>query len=206
MSKKDNHNPSYVPVTEKHFKKVVNFSQCSKTLVPDVKVSTRYRFISKVGLLTYYSCSCDVTQVKSWAYDKFSRYDLKGLIVSKVRYNNKMYQQDSSRAKSEYTFFIYFKLGRRLDTRNVHFFDLPPIASELPYHPVVTTKLSVKGNIGASWCNDNDFAEMVPCLFSDHVGGLEDGPEVYVSENIRKGLLAYNIDPFINWSTAQREK
>jgi len=217
----------YVSLLEKDFKKGVDlstrnayeslhknlkikpqlpFSQHGKTIIQDTKVSKRYIFAFKAGLLVYHSCPYDFKQVKSWAYKKFLHHDLISLIVSKVKYNSKMYSQHSSRAKSEYVFLIYFKLGRRLFTCNAKFFDLPSIASELPYHPVITSKLSNKGNLGISRCNDYDHAETVQSLLEDHVGWLEDETRVYVSDNIKKRLLVYNIGPYIDWITARRKK
>jgi len=186
--------PLYKKNSEKAFKKEVNFTplpstQYSKTIVPNLKVSKPYRFTSRAGLITYRSCQCDVSQVRLWVLNKFNKYHLINVIISKQELTRKTDSQHGGYTKPEYILRIYFNLKRRLETRNVNFFDIPSVVSDSSYHPVVTTNFSDERNSDSFRRKSGDHEKIIHRLLSYHVGRLNDETMLFVSSNISSELL-----------------
>jgi hypothetical protein len=180
-------------------------SQLSKTIISGHKVSKRYRFASKAGLLTYYSCQCEVSQVKLWFLDKFQKYCVVRVIISKQKLICKLDPRHGAYTKPNYVLRIYFKLKRRLDTRNVNFFDIPSVVSKSSYHPVVMTDFSNERSFDAFRRKSDDHNEVIQRLLSYHAGRLNDETMLFVDSNTRKGPLMH-VDQFTTQAIARRKE
>jgi len=180
-------------------------SQHSKTIVLDPKLPKRYRFCSKAGLLTYYSCQCELSQVKLWFLEKFQKYCAVRAIISKQKLVCKLDPRYGGYTKPNYVLRIYFKLKRTLDTRNVNFFDIPSVVSKSSYHPVVMTDFSNERSFDAFRRKGDNQNDVIQRLLSYHVGCLNDETMLFVDSNTRKGRLMH-VNQFTTQAIALRKK